>query len=357
MTIDIKAAETIAVGAAQKFTSGLLTLAQKAADEAKLERLRLADEAHRLEELRKAMDEERRCLDRGFAQLAEEQRAPLEVSDSLPGSLSPIRRQTRGEPVSPLDIEADAGAGRGFQWSLPLRGASTAPPAAVEDCQGMLARCSDEALLDVLMCRREATDVAGRGGRVLVDFRPSDLVAFLERLSDDGTQPKSWQEQTDRERLAYLLDRFGLQGWVYQDFALNLQAESLLAFRGRRYAVLPAASPDEATVMLDMYDVTVTVPPGWEVLTTGQHNLDDAMGELSKHGWGTSLLCVRNASGGFSSYRTKLYTHGGPSGSKVSSDSRVLQAVENGGRTEMFKFSKGMVLSGRLVICTSGTVR
>jgi len=355
MTIDISAAEALAAQAAQSFSEGLSILAQKAANEAKLERLRLADEAERLEDLRLSLEEERRCLDRGFAQLAAEQR--LEVSDSLPGSLSPIRRQTQCEPGSPLDIEADAGAGHGWKLSLPFR-ASTAPPAMIEDCQGTLTRCSPEDFLEILIGLRDPTEVAGSGGRVLVDFRPACFASLLKQADESEEDwRKPLHEQSDSARFRDLLEKFGFEGWIYQDIAQNLQVDSLLAHRGRRYAVLPPAGPEEATVLLDMYDVAVTVPPGWEVLNTGHRNFDEVIGELSKHGWGTSLLCVKNAEGGFSSYRTTLYTHGGPAGTLVSSDSKVLQAIDEGTRSERFKFSKGMVLSGRVVMVSSSGVR
>lgn len=353
MTLDLHAAEALAAEAARCFSDGLAVLAQQAANEAKIERLRLAEEARRLEELRAHLEEERRRLSTGYARLSQGL-DPLEVSDSLPGSLSPIRRQTQGEPCSPLDIEADAGAGLGFPL-LPLGdyGLPAAVPAAVEDCQGSLVQCSDEALVSVLSGRCGAWEVAGNGGRVLVDFKPSALIPFLQRLGGDGNQVGEGVEC--EQRLLQLLDKFGLQGWVYQDIVQNLQVESLLAYRGRRYAVLPAAAPEEKAVLLDMYDVAVTVPPGWEVVNTELPAFPEIIGELSKHGWGTSLLCVKNAEGGFSSYRTVLYTHGGPAGTRVSNDSRVLQAIDEGGRCEKYKFSKGMVLSGRVVICASST--
>jgi len=349
MTLDATAVEALAIDAARSMSDGLKMLAQKEANEAiKQERLRLAEEARRLEDIRLQLDEERKRLDQGFGRLSDD-RGALEVSDSLPGSLSPIRRQTRDEPGSPLDIEADAGAGPGIPMSLPATAPGT--QATVEDCQGTLTRCADEALVSVLTGRRTSLEVAGNGGRVLVDMRPSALLPLLERL-DDGYQGEAGV--SCEKRLKYLLEKFGLQGFIYQDVARNLQVESLLSFRGCRYTVLPPAGPREASVLLDMYDVTVTVPPGWEVLSTDHQGFDDAIQQLSRHGWGTSLLCVKNAEDGFSSFRTVLYTHGGrPAGTCVSSDSRVLQAVNNCGCQEQFKFSKGMVLSGRLVICSS----
>jgi len=357
MTIDISAAEALAAEAAHSFSQGLLKLAQNAANEAKLERLRLDGEAHRLEELRLALEDERRCLDRGFAQLAAEQR--LEVSDdSLAGSLSPIRRRhTRDEPGSPLDIEADAGAGiPSWKLSLPLR-ASTAPAGFVEDCQGTLTRCSSEDIIDILMGLRDPEELAGSGGRVLLDFRPASLASLLKQNVEPEDRHETMHEQSDSARFRDLLDKFGLEGWIYQDIAQNLQVDSLFSYRGRRYTVLPTADPRKAEVLQDMYDKAVTVPPGWEVLNTGHRNFDEVICALSKHGWSTSLLCVKNAQGGFSSYRTTSYTHGGPAGSLVSRDSKVLQTIDEGGRSERYKFANGMVLSGRIVMVSSRGAR
>jgi len=185
MTLDATAVEALAIDAARSMSDGLKMLAQKEAHEAiKQERLRLAEEARRLEDIRLQLDEERKRLDQGFGRLSDD-RGALEVSDSLPGSLSPIRRQTRDEPGSPLDIEADAGAGPGIPMSLPATAPGT--QATVEDCQGTLTRCADEALVSVLTGRRTSLEVAGNGGRVLVDMRPSALLPLLERL-DDGYQ-------------------------------------------------------------------------------------------------------------------------------------------------------------------------
>jgi hypothetical protein len=119
------------------------------------------------------------------------------------------------------------------------------------------------------------------------------------------------------------------------------------------YAVLPDAQQDEASVLQDMFGASVVVPRGWEVLSTSVEGFPWIIEELTKHGWGTSLLCVQNEKGRFSSYRTRLYTHGGM-GELLSADSAVLQPIAEplcmGERH--YQFSKGMVLSGRLVIRT-----
>jgi len=121
------------------------------------------------------------------------------------------------------------------------------------------------------------------------------------------------------------------------------------------YAVLPDVQQDESNVLQDMFGTLVAVPRGWEVLSTSAEGFPSIIAELTKHGWGTSLLCVQNDKGRFSSYRTRLYTHGGDIGELLSADSRVLQPVAEPlcMGEQQYQFSKGMVLSGRLVIRTA----
>jgi len=136
-------------------------------------------------------------------------------------------------------------------------------------------------------------------------------------------------------------------------------AEEALTFRVsvgvHGYAVLPDVQQDESNVLQDMFGTVVVVPRGWEVLSTSVEGFPSIIAELTKHGWGTSLLCVQNEKGRFSSYRTRLYTHGGDMGELLSADSRVLQPVAEPLCTgeQQYQFSKGMVLSGRLVIRTA----
>eukprot|EP00928_Gymnodinium_smaydae_P100430 TRINITY_DN9849_c0_g1_i1.p1 TRINITY_DN9849_c0_g1~~TRINITY_DN9849_c0_g1_i1.p1 ORF type:complete len:592 (-),score=107.89 TRINITY_DN9849_c0_g1_i1:9-1784(-) len=159
---------------------------------------------------------------------------------------------------------------------------------------------------------------------------------------------------------------------------------------GRRYAVLPFASPGDREVRTDMYGKALEVPPGWEVLTVTAEDFPQVVSQLASFGWGTCLLCVSNAAspgssvgelvgsgdvaggrratspsaaapspravatgasvaasfGAFSSYRTALYADRSGPGELLSRRSSVLSLDADG----RYRFRDGMVLSGRLVI-------
>mmetsp|Transcript_40546 Transcript_40546/g.71314 ORF Transcript_40546/g.71314 Transcript_40546/m.71314 type:complete len:394 (-) Transcript_40546:117-1298(-) len=381
--IDVKSAEALVSDAARTFSEGLKGLTARAVAEVDVERQRLVDEAHklsegkasleaerrRLEELRGRLDEEYRHLERGFSRLAQE-RAEFESGKATKSTGTPSfgaaqspsvlsRRETldaRDGGVSPSGLEswATAPCFRGFQKDIQSNVASCS-----SSSEGVLSRCTDEVLAAAFSSRSPALadfpetyqglSSATVCGRILVDFRPALLTPALEKFMDSEDVPVVANGAELERRFLDLLAQHGAQGWVYHETCEEL-VDSLV-IRGRRYAVLPSAGPEEASVLLDMYDSIVSVPPGWEVLSTAQDGFQDIIQELAKNGWGTSLLCVKNAEGGFSSYRTALYTHGAAAGTRVSADSSVLQVVDNQGT--QYKFSKGMVLSGRLVICAS----
>lgn len=354
--IDVKSAEALVSDAARAFSEGLKGLTERALAEAHEERQRLADEAvkqsegkksleterRRLEELQAQLNEEKRQLERGFARLAQD-RAELESSQA---------RRTAGSTPSFGGDASPCGRCRvapaGVWGSDQNVHGNTASGSS--GSQGMLSRCPDEVLASACNGRSSFADYAAvAGGRILVDFRPAIFALALEKFADAEDAPVAADGAELERRFMNMLAQHGLRGWVYREICEEV--ESSVSIRGRRYAVLPTSGPEEASVLLDMYDSIVNVPLGWEVLSTGQDGFNDVIQELAKNGWGTSLLCVRNADGGFSSYRTALYTHGAAAGTRVSADSRVLQALDE--QDSQFKFSAGMVLSGRLVICTS----
>lgn len=216
-----------------------------------------------------------------------------------------------------------------------------------------LTRCSDSVLAAYFSGREKFEESSDESSRLLIDYKPELFKRLLncEVGSADHQQGHvvdSFEHTMIVERkMMQLLSDCGLRGWIYRNYVPDPHDFSI-ELAGHRYAVLPPAWADESKVLLDMYDATVTVPEGWEVLTTLERNFAKVMKKLTRHGWGTSLLCVKNAEGGFSSYRTTLYTHGGSAGSCLSNNSSVLQALDSNFRE--FRFSGGMILSGRLVI-------
>lgn len=380
--IDVKTAEALASDAARAFSEGLKGLTARAVAEVDVERQRLVDEAsklsegklsleaerRRLEELRAHLDEESRHLEKGFARLAQE-RAEFESGKAVKSTRTP----TFGAALSPESLcrreTLDARDGLGSAGTSSFTTArcnreidkDTQSPVAIcsSSSEGVLSRCTDEVLRAAFSSRSpEFTDSpgtcqefssSGLSGRLLVDFRPALFAPALDKLMDPEDVSAVACATELEKRFLDLLAQHGAQGWVYNETSQELVDSMVI--RGHRYAVLPSAGPEEDSVLLDMYDRIVSVPPGWKVMSTEQDGFQDVIEVLAQSGWGTSLLCVKNAEGGFSSYRTALYTHGAAAGTRVSADSSVLQALDNQGT--QFKFSKGMVLSGRLVICAS----
>jgi len=319
LAFDHAAAEALALEAAGVFAHGLRSLLASASASVEKEWRQLAEERLRIEA-------EAARLEAGWAQLE-------------------ARR-----------VEARGPSARSSPSSSSGRGAS----AGSSPQSAKLTQLPDSVLAAAVSGRCESADEAG--GHVLVDFAPGFVMHALEHFRQERESaphaPASRQQAGgvsagDLERQTQeMLAHYGVQGWVYRRTPAPEAPPPPTSLRlgKREYAVLPQARPDEATVLLDMFDSTVTVPAGWEVLDAGAvEGFDDAVASLARHGWGTSLLCVKNAEGGFSSYRTVLYTHSGTAGSRVSGDSKVVKALDESGR--QFGFSKGMVLSGRLVIC------
>lgn len=315
---DHEAAEALALDAAGAFSRGLRSLvdAAGAAATAAAEK-----ERRRLSEERLQLEAEAARLEAEWAQL-EAERAKLGTGRPSPPPGSEARRR-RSSP-------------------------SAAPEAP--SCN-TLAQLPESVLAATLSGRCESADEAG--GHVLIDFSPGLLMHALEHFREERHPPPERHPQAgDLEReFREILAHYSVRGWVYRHPPSDQDlAPTSLRLGRREYAVLPQAEPNQATVLLDMFDSTVNVPVGWEVLLAdAADGFDDVVASLARHGWGTSLLCVKNAEGGFSSYRTVLYTHGGTAGSRVSGDSKVVKALDSCGR--QFGFSKGMVLSGRLVIC------
>jgi len=96
-----------------------------------------------------------------------------------------------------------------------------------------------------------------------------------------------------------------------------------------------------------MVGQVVSVPEGWEVLSTGSEDFPSIMRTLAARGWGTLRLCARNPTGGLATFSTALRPFGMP-GERESRDLGVLEEVEGSGGRQ-FKFSDSLV-SGRLVV-------
>lgn len=115
----------------------------------------------------------------------------------------------------------------------------------------------------------------------------------------------------------------------------------------RSYTVLPPHSKHSTKPSHSMCNQTVTVPDGWEILSTGMEDFQQVIQELSHNGWGTLRLCVRDAdTDGFASYSTPLRHFGAP-GEKLSDNTKIV--IPDPENPRKFTFDSAKV-SARLVI-------
>lgn len=344
------AAEALAEEAVRVFADGIRELAFRSAAAAKAESRRLAEEeAHRLSIVRQRFEEERLRIEGACAEV----QALREHLEEERRRLGVVRRQL-GENVwrtqhypttsinAPLPDLPDNGWGIEKQHGGPLRYARKEPVEESNQLDEVWRRLEDWRVLPDKY--RKYPEEHGRLATLEEEAYPEEVLPRRNMVIQGHTMAEfdpDFDKQHKHE--PHELQSRASHGIPeHVPFSFNID--------GYWYAVLPLSSPGESNVLQDMFGVTVTLPRGWEVLSTKIDGFEDVIAELTKHGWGTSLLCVQNEFDGFSSFRTRLYTHGSDVGSLLAAESRVLQLAFGGGRE--FQFSKGMVLSGRLVIRT-----
>mmetsp|Transcript_103564 Transcript_103564/g.259704 ORF Transcript_103564/g.259704 Transcript_103564/m.259704 type:complete len:301 (+) Transcript_103564:103-1005(+) len=150
------------------------------------------------------------------------------------------------------------------------------------------------------------------------------------------------QPQTSRSRRSSQSSVSPSKELTPLDYAANIE--------GWSYAVLPPRPADDTRPSHDMVGQVVSVPEGWEVLSTGAENFPSIIRSLASRGWGTLRLCARDPDGGLANFSTALRPFGVP-GERESNDVCVLEEVEGAGGRR-FKFSDCLV-SGRLVVRVS----
>mmetsp|Transcript_38870 Transcript_38870/g.77112 ORF Transcript_38870/g.77112 Transcript_38870/m.77112 type:complete len:427 (+) Transcript_38870:68-1348(+) len=395
------AAENLAIEAARAFADGLRDLVMRSAASAKAEGRRLAEEeASRLSAVRARFEEERIRIEAACSEvqalhvhLEEERRRLGQVRQKLGKDLCVLDRPPR-PPLPPVcakpaeDRQQREAAASGPQevptataatratglaaashcLQLPLRWARRAATDRSVQLQGFWYR-----LEEWLPRRQKQTSIPEQGCMLAQQEENSELADDLVHWIPDSTVVRACKTETFAEEVQpYRIETSsdGVPSCKIETAPLCSIATTAEECENNEtpqevpkfyvtlgvysYAVLPNVQQDESNVLQDMFGTSVVVPRGWEVLSTSVEGFPSIMAELTEHGWGTSLLCVLNEKRRFNSYRTRLYTHGGGVGELLSADSSVLQPVAElpcmG--EQHYHFSKGMVLSGRLVIRT-----
>lgn len=105
------------------------------------------------------------------------------------------------------------------------------------------------------------------------------------------------------------------------------------------YSVLPLQEPSAPNLGHDLWNHTIDLPDGWEVVSSGGAALDGAVAALTQHGWGAMVLGVRNASQGFDAYWTPLFGDGTRAGQLCEADVDWIEPISDDGRRFRMNYS------------------
>jgi len=73
---------------------------------------------------------------------------------------------------------------------------------------------------------------------------------------------------------------------------------------GYSYAVWPTRPANEPMVGFDMWNKTVQLPQGWEVLEASMDGFEATIAQMTQSRWGAGWLCTLNSQGGFDAHAT-----------------------------------------------------
>jgi hypothetical protein len=107
----------------------------------------------------------------------------------------------------------------------------------------------------------------------------------------------------------------------------HVPRDCAVAWRGSIFAVLPAERPDAGQLGHDLWNHTVEVPDGWEVVSAKQRDFDHVLAAMTRQSWGAMVLGVRNAREGFDAYYTPLFQAGNYEGRLCQADVDWIEAA------------------------------
>jgi len=106
-------------------------------------------------------------------------------------------------------------------------------------------------------------------------------------------------------------------------------SDCTLTLQGYSYSVLPLQFPDASNLGHDLWNKTVELPQGWEVLSEADPEFHQALPQLTQRGWGAIVLGIKNAHNGFNAFWTPLFSDGSHAGLLCEEDVDWIDPVEN----------------------------
>jgi len=325
-----------------------MAIDQKAQDVIKVlavEAARIEEARHLIEAQKAALEDERRCLEAQGAELAAARasgRHARAAAEAQAAELVAARAAGRHDFAVAEGTDCKEGGG---SVQLPLQPASPRTSMSMRTIVG------------------GATPGCPRGSPMMSppprEFPPAftqTMAAFPPALTQTTAAFAAFAEPGSSLSMAAFRKRAaGLAAEASQkppliDYAVTLGSWS--------YAVLPPRPAKDNRPSHEMLGQLISVPEGWEVLSTAAEEFPTVIRSLASRGWGTLRLVVRDAdspaggsggsgAGGFASFSTSLRPFGQP-GERLSHEVSVLEEADDG----RFRFGSGLV-SSRLVVRTA----
>lgn len=105
------------------------------------------------------------------------------------------------------------------------------------------------------------------------------------------------------------------------------------------YSVLPLQEPSAPNLGHDLWNHTIDIPDGWEVVSLAVTGFDNAVAQLTQNRWGAMVVGVRNAKQGFDAYWTPLFGDGSHAGKLCEADVDWIEPIGDEGRSFRMNYS------------------
>jgi hypothetical protein len=119
----------------------------------------------------------------------------------------------------------------------------------------------------------------------------------------------------------------------------HVPRDCAVTVQGSVFTVLPVETPDAAQLGHELWNHTVEVPEGWEVVSAAHRDFHNVVAAATRRRWGAMVLGVQNAKGGFDAYYTPLFQAGNHEGKLCQADVDWIEPVAGNPRSFRMTYS------------------